>query len=108
MLLARLGVKASRTNWKDVNAKAAWEKLNVFSRIAKAYVNGTYRNIPWKSIATVLAAIIYFVNPFDLIPDFIPVLGLGDDFAVLMAVYNSISADVNNFLEWEKKQLPAS
>ena len=106
VLLTKLGVKASRTNWKKVSAQAAKEKLSVLSRITKAYVSGTYRNIPWKGLASVLGAIIYFINPFDLIPDFIPAFGLGDDFALLIWVYNSLQEEINKFLTWEKSQLP--
>jgi uncharacterized membrane protein YkvA (DUF1232 family) len=54
---------------------------------------------------TILAAIIYFLNPIDLIPDFIPGLGLTDDFSVLLWVYNSVSTEVVKFLEWEKSTL---
>jgi uncharacterized membrane protein YkvA (DUF1232 family) len=106
MLLTKLGAKVSRTDWKKVSAQSAKEKLSVLSRIAKAYVSGGYRNIPWKGLASVLGAFIYFINPFDLIPDFVPVFGLGDDFAVLMWVYNSLQEEIHKFLTWEKSQLP--
>ena len=53
----------------------------------------------------VLAAIIYFLNPIDLIPDFIPALGLTDDFSVLLWVYNTVHNEVNKFLIWERSTL---
>jgi uncharacterized membrane protein YkvA (DUF1232 family) len=104
VLLTKITTKISQTNWEEVQAGALKEKIGVFMRMAKAYVAGKYRFIPWKVMATLLAALIYFLNPFDFVPDFIPVLGLGDDFAVLMWVYHSIAHDVARFLAWEKTQ----
>ena len=107
LLLGRLGTKMTHVNWSKVSVAAAKEKLGVFSRLAGAYASGKYRNVPWKTVMTVLAAIIYFLNPLDLVPDFIPLMGLTDDFAVLVWVYNSIQGEINKFLEWEKT-LPAT
>jgi uncharacterized membrane protein YkvA (DUF1232 family) len=70
----------------------------------KAYAQGEYKTIPWKSLLLVVAAILYFINPIDLIPDLLPVLGLTDDFAILYMVYKSVGADIDNFLEWEKSK----
>lgn len=92
----------THVNWNKGSVAAAKEKLSVFSRLASAYASGKYRAVPWKTVMTVLAAIIYFLNPLDLVPDFIPLMGLTDDFGVLIWVYNSIQGDINKFLDWEK------
>lgn len=84
------------------------EKINVFMRMARAYVLGQYRFVPWKTMATLLAALIYFLNPVDFVPDLVPVIGLGDDFAVLMWVYHSVACEVTRFLIWEKAQPAAA
>ena len=49
----------------------------------------------------VVAAIIYFVSPFDLIPDSIPVFGLVDDATVLAFVARSNLTLISNFRKWE-------
>ena len=49
----------------------------------------------------VVAAVIYFVSPFDLIPDSIPVLGLVDDASVLTFVARSNLTLITNFRKWE-------
>ncbi len=102
LLLARLGKKMTTVNWNKESLVAAKEKLSIFSRMAGAYATGKYRSVPWKTVMTVLAAIIYFLNPIDLIPDFIPMMGLTDDFGVLVWVYNSITTEIDKFLAWEK------
>lgn len=102
LLLGRLGNKMTAVNWSKVSVSTAKEKLSIFSRMAQAYVSGKYRAVPWKAVMTILAAIIYFLNPIDLIPDFVPLMGLTDDFGVLVWVYNSVSTEIDKFLEWEK------
>jgi uncharacterized membrane protein YkvA (DUF1232 family) len=56
-------------------------------------------------MATILGAIIYFVNPFDLLPDIAPVIGLTDDFSILVWVYTSVQSEIDKFLAWEKSNL---
>lgn len=108
LLLAKLGDKLTKVDWKKVSVSTAKEKLSVFSRIASAYATGKYRDISWKSILIVLGAIIYFLNPIDLIPDLIPVLGLTDDFSVLLWVYSTLGSEVDKFLTWERSILPTA
>lgn len=42
-----------------------------------------------KELAVLIAAILYFVSPIDLIPDYIPLIGIVDDVAIatLVAAY---------------------
>ncbi|MEE4195677.1 MAG: YkvA family protein [Anaerolineae bacterium] len=81
-----------------------WGYLTALIRLARAYYTKQYTDVPWKSIALVIAAIIYFVSPIDLIPDFIPILGLSDDAIVIAFVVKQIQSDLDNFLAWEITQ----
>lgn len=49
----------------------------------------------------VCAALLYFVMPFDAVPDFLAGFGLADDAAVLAWVLHSFGAEVGGFLAWE-------
>lgn len=105
LLVSRLAMKLREVNWKNVKATNVREKFYVLGRLTKAYAMGHYREIPWKTILIIVAAIIYFVNPIDLLPDFIPVAGLTDDFGILIWVYNSVSNEIDKFLTWEQSQI---
>jgi len=78
------------------------DSLRLFIRIINAYTSKEYTYVPWKTICLVVAGLIYFIYPVDLIPDFIPVSGLIDDIALIAWIYESIQDDIDNFLEWEK------
>ena len=80
------------------------EKFFTVGRMARAYAKGHYREVPWRAMLILLAAVIYFLNPFDLVPDLIPVVGLTDDFAVLLWVYNAVGSEINKFLLWEESK----
>jgi uncharacterized membrane protein YkvA (DUF1232 family) len=78
-----------------------WDELMTFLRLIKAWASGEYRQAPWKSIALVIGAILYFVSPIDAIPDFIPILGFADDAFIIAFVMRAIRKDVRAFREWE-------
>ena len=78
------------------------DSLRLFIRIINAYTSKEYTYIPWKTICLIVAGLIYFIYPVDLIPDFIPVSGLIDDVALIAWIYESIQDDIEKFLEWEK------
>ena len=78
------------------------DSLRLFIRIINAYTSKEYTYFPWKTICLIVAGLIYFIYPVDLIPDLIPVSGLIDDIALIAWIYESIQDDIDNFLEWEK------
>lgn len=72
--------------------------------LIKAYVKGEYREIPFWSIAAVVAALLYIINPVDLIPDWIPIIGLVDDAFVLGICLKMIEKDLIKYKEWREGQ----
>ena len=104
MLLVALVRKLNRTDFTKGDSALVKEKFFTLGRLVRAYAQGEYREIPWKSLLLIVAAILYFINPIDIIPDLIPLVGLTDDFAVLFMVYKSIGDDIDKFLEWEKSK----
>jgi uncharacterized membrane protein YkvA (DUF1232 family) len=76
-------------------------RIKVISRMVKNYISGNYRVMPWKSIVLLVAGLIYFITPIDLIPDFIPALGLIDDISMIAFIYRSLKQDIDEYLLWE-------
>lgn len=75
-------------------------KLKTLALLVKYSVNGKYKDVSAKNIIFVLAGMIYFVSPIDLIPDFLPIIGFGDDIALITFIYNSISKEIEKFEGW--------
>ena len=81
-----------------------WDDLMALFRLVWAWVTREYTDVPWATLGWIIGAIVYFVNPFDVIPDFIPGLGYVDDAAVLAWVMNSVRKDVQHFRDWEQSK----
>lgn len=75
-------------------------KVKIFIRMIRAYIEGEYREVPWKTMLIILAGLIYFVNPFDLIPDFLPGVGYIDDITIVLWVFKSVEADILRFQDY--------
>jgi len=85
-----------------------WDSLMACLRLLRAYAAGSYRDIPWSSLLSIIAAVIYFVMPLDLIPDFILSFGFIDDAALFAWILSSLKADIEQFLEWENATAAAA
>jgi uncharacterized membrane protein YkvA (DUF1232 family) len=81
-----------------------WEDLLLLIELVRAYARGEYHGIPWKTIIYAVAAIIYFVNPLDIIPDFILGIGYLDDATVIAFVINAIHKELERFREFRSEQ----
>jgi uncharacterized membrane protein YkvA (DUF1232 family) len=104
LLLVTFVRKLNQTDFTKADGAVVKEKFFTLGRLLRAYARGEYREIPWKSLLLIVAAILYFINPIDIIPDLLPLVGLTDDFAVLFLVYRSIGDDIDKFLAWEKSK----
>lgn len=92
--------KVTDLEGEEGTVKSMVEKVKMFLRMIKAYADGEYREVPWKTMLIILAGIIYFVNPLDLIPDFIPGIGLIDDISIILWVFSSVEDDILKFQEY--------
>ena len=84
------------------------EKLGLISRLVKAYASGEYRQLPLKTLISVLATLIYFVSPIDFIPDILPIVGFADDIALIVWLFSSLNGDLEKFRDWERQQAKAT
>ncbi len=101
VLIVKAGSRLLRNPKALLNMSSTFK---TFLRLLKAWALRDYRDISWNSILMLTAAVVYFINPLDAIPDVAPVIGFLDDIGVIAFVLNSIGADIKRFEEWEKSQ----
>jgi len=80
------------------------EEVKLFFELISDFVSGRYREVPWYTVAAVAAALLYVLNPFDVIPDFIPVVGQVDDALVITLCLMLVEEDLNKYKAWKRKQ----
>ena len=72
--------------------------------IVKDYWAGAYRQVPYGVIASSVFTLIYVLNPFDMVPDVLPLIGQLDDVAVLGACLLLVEHDLHNYKDWKLGQ----
>ncbi len=82
-------------------AKRAGAKL-VYTALILYY---TLQNdkVAMKDKAIIIGALGYLISPLDVIPDAIPIVGLGDDLAVLLYVLNKVYGNVSEEIKANAK-----
>jgi len=91
--------KLSRTSGEKL--REVREQITLAIALVKAWVNGDYRQVSTKTIVVLVAALLYFVVPLDVIPDFIFGIGFLDDAAVLGYVFSQLQEEIQAFLVWQ-------
>jgi uncharacterized membrane protein YkvA (DUF1232 family) len=78
--------------------------IKLMFSLVRDYYNGRYRSIPWKSIAAIVGALIYVLNPLDLIPDLILSIGFIDDVGVVALCLKLVESDLHRYAAWKELQ----
>lgn len=84
--------------------EALWRDIKDMWGLIVDYWNDVYKDVPWKTIAAIVGALVYFISPIDVIPDFIPVVGFLDDAAVIGLALNMVQEDLDAYRRWKKSQ----
>ena len=79
-----------------------WADLPLLIRLLRAWKNGSYPGLSLRTLASLAAALLYVLSPVDLVPDFIPGIGLIDDVVVLALLLQGLAQDLAAFRVWEQ------
>ncbi|MFP4316259.1 MAG: YkvA family protein [Desulfovibrionales bacterium] len=99
----RAGEILSRFENNEVLGKSMAEARLLMGLVGD-YRAGRYKKIPWWAVSSVVFALLYVLNPFDLVPDFIPVLGQLDDALVLGLCLRMVEREITAYKEWKEGQ----
>jgi uncharacterized membrane protein YkvA (DUF1232 family) len=82
-----------------------WPYLLAMVRVIRDFQRRDYQDMAAPKLLIIIAAMIYFVSPFDVIPDWIPVLGHIDDAFVVSLALKSVRRDLDTFMAWETARI---
>lgn len=69
-------------------------------KMIKSSVKGEYKGLSRDSLIIFVAAFLYFLNPLDLIPDFLTPIGLTDDLSLLIWVFAKFKGELDDYKTW--------
>ena len=96
-------IEVRETHRRPADIRGIWDYLELlFSMLDDSY-NGKYP-VPKKTVIVGIFAILYLINPIDIIPDIIPILGFADDIAALAFAASLIKDDLNKYRIWKNER----
>lgn len=103
-LLSRAVRKAENSKQNEV-ISSIWNQINLLFSLVRDWINGDYRSISKAALITIIAGLIYFVSPLDVVPDWLVGLGLVDDAAILGIIINQLDKELAKYKGWKGKQV---
>ena len=81
----------------------SFKNIPTMVSMVRSYLKGNYTKIPKRTILAIVSALIYFLSPIDVVPDWIPLLGQLDDAIVIASCWNLVNKDVEDYRQWKKE-----
>ena len=76
----------------------------VLYSLLKDYKNGSYREISKKSMLIIIGGLLYLVNPADVIPDFVPLIGFLDDATLIGLIFKQLNEELTKYKSFKVKK----
>ena len=89
-----------RINSGTIGDSSLLDKLTTLVNMVKDHYSGKYTSFSNSSIFLFVFGLVYFLTPVDLVPDFLPGLGLVDDMSLLYWIFKNLGKDIERYEEW--------
>jgi uncharacterized membrane protein YkvA (DUF1232 family) len=98
--------RAAEVRRRLVADRAVHPSLGERARVALAlladHAAGVCPQIPYSTVALLAVALLYYLAPMDVIPDFIPIAGTADDTVVLDIAWRLAGPGIQRYLDWKE------
>lgn len=81
-----------------------WDKLQLLFKLVKDWASGEYTGISKGAMVWIIAGLVYFVSPIDIIPDVVVGMGLLDDATVLGFIIKQVNSEVEVYRAWRESR----
>ena len=95
----------------DANAdalSAVWDDVKTSLRLLVAWTRQSYQQVSGGALLLLVAALLYFITPIDIIPDTLGALGFVDDIAVIQTAVDTVRDELDHFRAWEETRALSS
>ncbi|RKE17788.1 YkvA family protein [Streptomyces sp. TLI_171] len=105
------GLAVGRSAWglyretRRPGAPGLLARVWALPRLLRDALTGRYPGVgPAKLLALAFAVGVYLISPIDAVPDFLPVLGWGDDTALVLWFLMGLTRESGRYVEWAAQQ----
>jgi uncharacterized membrane protein YkvA (DUF1232 family) len=100
-LAAQRGRVASAWHELPTRMHLVANQTKLMMELIDDYRSGTYRKVPWHTLAIGAAAILYVANPADVLPDVLLGIGVLDDVAVAALAASMMQRDLKAYCKFK-------
>ena len=68
--------------------------------LVRSFVKREYRKVPVATLLAIVATLLYWLAPMDVLMDIIPGIGFVDDAAVIAGALSMVKKDLNEYMMW--------
>lgn len=83
--------------WARASPGKLRARLRLFWMVLRDSADGSYRHVPAKAIAALLAAGAYVVSPVDVVPDFLVPAGWADDLLLVAMAWSFVKRELRAY-----------
>ena len=100
-LLAQGAILRERLSGERAVHPALAQRARVALHLLADHAHGACPQIPYQTVSMLAAALFYYLEPMDVVPDFIPRAGTADDALVLDIAWRLCGAGVQRYIDWK-------
>lgn len=101
--LKELFATAKRYATKD-GLRAVKDEFLFICQYIRAIFTGQYKEYNFFNLTVIIGALVYVVSPADIMPDFMPAIGLIDDAAILLWATHEFADELDRYRFFLKRQ----
>ena len=72
--------------------------------LVRSFVKREYRKVPVATLLAIVATLLYWLAPMDVLMDIIPGIGFVDDAAVIAGALSMVKKDLNEYMMWRRSR----
>lgn len=100
MSIEKVSQRAQDIEGKLPKLKHFFEQGKIMLSLVRDYWNGSYREVPYWAISAVSLALLYVLNPVDVVPDVLLGVGYLDDATVVAFCLKLVQRELERYQEW--------
>jgi uncharacterized membrane protein YkvA (DUF1232 family) len=80
-------------------------RLRAIPRLIGATARGRYPGMGKGKLTMLGLGVLYIISPIDIVPDFLVLIGVADDFGVFLWLMGSLLGEGGRYVDWERERV---